>query len=226
MLPSHTYHIYNHANGGDNVFREPKNIEYFKKRWRRYIDPIATTYAFCYMPNHFHMMLRVKDRRAVIDRMIKLKKLNLAKIPILPDYDQPETFNKLITMLEREAFSVIDIEQLDQMISRFVVQQFSNLFNGYTQAINKIYRRYGSLFAPRFRRIPVMDEDYGRKLILYIHRNPVHHRFRKRMEQWSYSSYNTYMKSIESWDKSPISEYFLTYQDFVEFHEHGDPDIG
>jgi len=54
------YHIYNRANGEANVFREEKNYNFFLQRYYKYIDPIAETYAFCLMPNHFHMMIRVR----------------------------------------------------------------------------------------------------------------------------------------------------------------------
>ncbi len=60
--PDTIYHIYNHGNPEDNIFREDTNYGFFLKRYRKYIPPIADTYAYCLMPNHFHVMVRVKGR--------------------------------------------------------------------------------------------------------------------------------------------------------------------
>lgn len=55
------YHIYNHANGNEDLFREEKNYSYFLEKYSKYIDPIANTLAYCLMPNHFHLLVRIKD---------------------------------------------------------------------------------------------------------------------------------------------------------------------
>lgn len=54
-------------------------------------------------------------------------------------------------------------------------QRFSNLFNAYAKAINKRYNRYSNLFQRAFKRKQVEDELCLKRLILYIHHNPVHH---------------------------------------------------
>ena len=75
-----------------------------------------------------------------------------------------------------------NFETLEEF-SKFISQQFSNLFNGYTQAFNKMYDRKGSLFIPRFKRKIVDNEEYNKKLIAYIHLNPVKHGFCKTKTQ-------------------------------------------
>ncbi len=54
------YHIYNRANGEADLFREAKNYDFFLQKCYNYIHPVAETYAFCLMPNHFHMMIRIR----------------------------------------------------------------------------------------------------------------------------------------------------------------------
>ena len=56
------YHIYTHANGFENLFREKENYRFFLKRYQDFIPPIADTYTFCLMPNHLHLLIRIKDR--------------------------------------------------------------------------------------------------------------------------------------------------------------------
>ncbi|EJL68007.1 transposase [Chryseobacterium populi] len=55
------YHIYSHANGGELIFREEENYKYFLDKLLKYIIPISEIYAYCLMPNHFHLLIRFKD---------------------------------------------------------------------------------------------------------------------------------------------------------------------
>ncbi len=61
FLPGETYHVYNHANGDDNIFREEDNYRYFMEKYMKYMAPMVDTLAYCWMKNHFHLMVRVKD---------------------------------------------------------------------------------------------------------------------------------------------------------------------
>jgi len=63
--PDAVYHVYNHGNAEDNIFREAENYYYFLKRYAHYIYPVARTYAFCLMPNHFHLMVRIRGEEAL-----------------------------------------------------------------------------------------------------------------------------------------------------------------
>ena len=55
------YHVYNHGNGEDLIFREVENYRFFLKRFKTYINPIAKIYAYCLMPNHFHFLLKIRS---------------------------------------------------------------------------------------------------------------------------------------------------------------------
>ena len=70
-----------------------------------------------------------------------------------------------------------------------ISQSFSNLFNAYAKAINKKYSRNGSLFQRKFKRIKVDNEDYLRKLVIYINLNPVHHGFCEDYKSYKHSSF-------------------------------------
>ncbi len=62
----HVYHVYTHANGSENLFREEENYRYFLQRYGNYIDPVATTYAYCLMPNHLHLMIRIRSEEELL----------------------------------------------------------------------------------------------------------------------------------------------------------------
>ena len=55
------YHVYNHANGSENLFREDENYHFFLRQWAKYIEPVAHTYSYCLMPNHFHALILIKE---------------------------------------------------------------------------------------------------------------------------------------------------------------------
>jgi len=55
------YHIYNRGIDGCNLFTETTNYEYFLQLFDKHIKPIADTYAWVLMKNHFHFLVRIKD---------------------------------------------------------------------------------------------------------------------------------------------------------------------
>jgi REP element-mobilizing transposase RayT len=57
------YHIYNRGINGEPLFLEERNYRYFLKLWARYIEPIAETYAYCLLSNHFHFLVRIKEEQ-------------------------------------------------------------------------------------------------------------------------------------------------------------------
>lgn len=54
------YHIFNRGNNGEDLFVENRNYSFFLERCARYIEPVAFTYAYCLMKNHFHLLIRTK----------------------------------------------------------------------------------------------------------------------------------------------------------------------
>ncbi|MEO5645210.1 MAG: transposase [Bacteroidia bacterium] len=55
------YHIYNHGNSSDNLFVEQANYYFFLKRLNFYISDVTDLYSWCLLPNHFHILVRIKD---------------------------------------------------------------------------------------------------------------------------------------------------------------------
>ena len=59
------YHIYNRGINSGNLFEENTNYEHFLKLYEKYINPIADTYAWCLMKNHFHFLVRIKSEEEI-----------------------------------------------------------------------------------------------------------------------------------------------------------------
>ena len=141
LEPGHFYHVFNQGNNKEDIFYEEKNYAYFLDLLKKYILPITEIYAYCLLPNHFHLLLKINE----------------------------------------------DVE------SKKCAQAFSNLFNAYAKAINKTYKRSGSLFRRKFARIRIGNEEYLKKLVLYIHTNSQHHGIVDNFREYSHSSYLAYL---------------------------------
>jgi putative transposase len=150
------YHIFNRGINSFNLFQETDNYEHFLGLFDKYISPVADTYAWVLMPNHFHLLVRVKEEEEIA-------------APSTPDRVWNPVRGKVGTPS----------------------QQFSKLFNSYAQAFNKRYSRHGNLFERPFKRKIIDHEAYLKQVILYIHNNPVHHKFCEHPIEYPWSSYLT-----------------------------------
>jgi putative transposase len=65
LQPSLYYHIYNRGNNREDLFREERNYRYFLRLYARHVYPIADTFAYCLMRNHFHLLVRIKETSQV-----------------------------------------------------------------------------------------------------------------------------------------------------------------
>ncbi|MCI0521888.1 MAG: transposase, partial [Chloroflexi bacterium] len=55
------YHIHSRGINRENVFFEERNYAYFLALYTRHFAPVADTFAYCLMRNHFHFLVRIKD---------------------------------------------------------------------------------------------------------------------------------------------------------------------
>ncbi len=61
LEPNQFYHIYNRGINRENIFLEERNYRYFLDLYLKYIMPIADTYAYVLLKNHFHLLVRIKE---------------------------------------------------------------------------------------------------------------------------------------------------------------------
>lgn len=66
ILYGNYYHIYNRGNNGIDVFMEVENYYHFLRLYAKYIEPIAETYAWCLLKNHFHILVRIKEENEIV----------------------------------------------------------------------------------------------------------------------------------------------------------------
>jgi len=65
MLPGSFYHIYNRAVSNNTLFVSEDNYRYFLKKYAFYIHPVARTFSYCLMPNHFHFLIKIRTTKEI-----------------------------------------------------------------------------------------------------------------------------------------------------------------
>ncbi len=170
------------------MFRNEDNYFYFLKKYGACIPPIAETFAYCLLPNHLHLMVRIRDEETVLKFLHKRK-------PALK-IDSPNLLHREISL------------------------QFSHLFNGYAQGFNRVHGRRGGLFVANFERKPVDSPQYFKRLMAYIHLNPVHHGIVSNLNDWRHSSWHSYQSSRPSkLTREEAFGWFGSKQRFYQLHE-------
>lgn len=111
-------------------------------------------------------------------------------------------------------------ENLEVLAPKFISGRFSNFFNAYAKAFNKQQGRNGNLFTHNFKRKLVTDTDYLRKLVQYIHANPVEAGLCQNPEQWGFSSYNAIISPKTTFVlKYEVIEWFADLENFIYCHK-------
>jgi len=65
LIPNTFYHIYNRGINGEDIFKKEKNYAYFLSQYKLYLEPVADTYAYCLLKNHFHLLIKTKPENDI-----------------------------------------------------------------------------------------------------------------------------------------------------------------
>ena len=187
------YHIYSRGIDRCTIFFEERNYHFFMQRYAFYVEPVADTYAYCLLRNHFHGLIRTRTEE-----------------------EQEAWYGQTLRVLQTRRVS-FELKSPSQ--------QIGNLLNSYTKAINKAYRRTGSLFQHPFGRIEVTSESYLRNLVRYIHQNPQRHGLVDDFRLWPYSSYGTLRTDKPTrLRRDDVLAWFTNRQVFEEIHAQPIPE--
>ena len=55
------YHIYNQGNNRRKIFFKRENYLFFLEKIKTYVIPYTNILSWCLMPNHFHLMVLVRE---------------------------------------------------------------------------------------------------------------------------------------------------------------------
>ena len=78
----------------EKIFYEERNYQYFLKLYARYIEPVADTYAYCLLSNHFHFSLYIKTKEEQEQTFRVSETLNLFFAHYQKNREQTEAVEK------------------------------------------------------------------------------------------------------------------------------------
>lgn len=193
MLPGNFYHVFNRGNNRENLFYNNGNYEYFLRKYDHYLSGLLDTYAFCLLPNHFHLLVRVKEGNEIVG--------------ITPNQPKGITFQKGDTFRPNEGD--------ENPFSK----QFRLFFTSYAMAINKQRKRTGSLFQKPFKRLLVGSASYFANLVFYIHANPQIHGICEDFRNYPWNSYQRILINKPSkLKKEEVTQWFSTKDNYLSYH--------
>ena len=205
LIPGNFYHIYNRGNNHENIFLQERNHAYFLALWWKHTSPIAETWAYCLLKNHFHVAVYIKNREDLTG--LKVRSVNRGA---------PADKGANAAVIRGDLSGLKDPSKY-----------FSNFFNAYARGINIATHRTGALFERPFKRIPVDSTAYLMQLIVYIHQNPQKHRFTVDFREWKHSSYPMLVSNARTRvQRDRVLELFGSSEDFVRIHQEIQPFTG
>lgn len=200
------YHIYNRGNNSETLFFDESDYEHFIYLYKTFVLSVAETIAWALMKNHFHLLVKIKEK-------VDIGFLNPAK-------------SKRNNLEEKWKVYFGDDVKSEIFIQPEPTSQFRNLLSTYAKYVNKKQSRTGSLFETPFERKLVSDEDYLRRLLMYINNNPVKHKVVSDSAEYKWSSFYEISKNefIIS-DKQFYVDRFGSIENFTKlFRDNDDQD--
>jgi putative transposase len=246
MVPSGYYHVFNRGNNKENLFYQSKNYGYFLEKYKHYLSPWLDIYAYCLLPNHFHLLVRVKEATVffkakefwkfvkdmpekdlsgfrnltgLVSRCEDLSGFqNLTGLASRRDED-PTGFQNLLG-LKFEDLNAKQEAEFYKACPAFISEQFRLLFMSYSKAINKQQGRTGSLFQRPFKRLAVKNEMHFGNLVYYINANAQLHDISNDFREYPYSSYSAYIsRAATKLERDTVIGWFGSRENLIAAHE-------
>ncbi len=147
IITKEIYHVFNRATGSDIIFNNKYDYKHFLQ--------LIEYYQYDNTPYRFSFLKRLKkeEKKALINRLIKEKKL---RVSIIAYCLMPNHFHLL----------------LKQKKENGIIKFMQQLQNSHASFFNKKNQRKGSLFGNRFKTVRVESNPQLLHVSRYIHLNP------------------------------------------------------
>lgn len=160
------YHVYNRTNNKEILFKTEENYTHFLKRYDHYTSAFLETYSWNLLPNHFHLLVKVKSTESIINYLSNKCSKELCK-----------TEKKFLRQ-------IIPIHNLiDNVFQRFLIS--------YSMSFNNLHNRKGNLLHRPFKHVLVNKDDQFTQTVIYINANAQKHQIVTDFKKYKWSSYNT-----------------------------------
>jgi len=231
LINGNQYHIFNRGNQSQNIFYLKKNYSFFLERYAKYMNNYWDTYSYALLPNHFHLAVELKPT----DKIIETATVDFPRIgknflknylPVNEIFQHPDllSFKNLVSLSSQRFHQLFQrgnpTDFHEHLLQWVVSERFRRFLMSYAKAINKQEGLTGSLFQKLFRRKLIEENGYLAYLILYHHRNPIHHGRALTLMDWLWTSYHSILSDRETkLQRAKVLELFGGREAFVKKHD-------
>ena len=170
------YHVYNRTNNREKLFLTDENRSFFLRRYKEIVSPFADTYCWNLLPNHFHLLIKIKSEQVIV-----------AYLESKPKEGLTTTERKFLTRVANLA----KVGNPEITFSELIEQTFKRFFQSYALAFNKQHHRHGNLFYKPFKRIKIENDAQFTMALIYIHANAAKHGLVKDFTTYQWSSWHS-----------------------------------
>jgi len=152
--------------------------------------------AYCLMSNHFHVLVRVPEKSEVTDAQL------LERFAVL--YHREEERIKTLEVLLKQGGEEADVLR-EKLLARMgdVSLFMKELKQRFSIWYNRSHKRYGTLWAERFKSVLVEDKHHSLPTVAaYIDLNPVRARMVKDPKDYRFSSYGELMGGSKRFEEA------------------------
>jgi putative transposase len=220
------YHIYNRTNNKEALFLTDENRRFFLQQYAMYMSAVADTFCWCLLPNHFHLLIRIKPADEII---AALQQKEAGLISEEPSKGLP-TFKRLATLGGHSENATEGLATLSKTEKRFLKNEislseliefyFKSFFQSYSLAFNKVNHRSGNLFYKPFKRISIHKDSQLTQTIIYIHANAQKHNLIKDFTKWQWSSWHSLLSNAPTLlYRNEVIEWFGGLDELIKVHK-------
>ncbi len=191
LVPNGTYHILSRAVGNEKLFLCDANYQFFLKKYKQHVTPIADTFAFCLLPNHFHFLIQIKPFLDLNEYFKEKKRASSIDLDRLPDFiiqsfadllnSYAKSFNKVYQRkggLFMNSLRRVEIEKEAQLGSTIFYIHKNPVHHGYTDSISSwpwsSYNILTSNAETILKRTEVLNWFGGASAFKNFHEQPIH----------------------------------------------------
>jgi putative transposase len=177
------YHVYNQGNNRKKIFYSRKDYLLFYKKIEVFICPYADILAWCLMPNHFHLMLLVKETELRCEPENALG--SASSETLKKSVFKKRTLNDSLGIMLRSYTRIINAQE-GLTGSLFRKETKANCINSFKDLQPNFWKSKIAIF----NMLP--ENQYPQICFNYIHHNPVKSSLVEKDTDWEFSSARDY----------------------------------
>jgi len=203
------YHIFNKGIDGQNIFKHAYDYLHFLDLMNIFLFSVTDVYAYALMGNHFHFAVKIKSIEET-------------------GFLNSEHSRSKDMALKWKTFSVEEAENIPARNLKIPDPDYMlrHLFDTYARWFNKKHERKGKLLEKSYTIKEVDNTSYLKRLVLYIHNNPVKHGFCSHPVEYGWTSYLSFINNqTTKLKKETVLKWFDSFSQFKSLHNKTDDDF-